>query len=653
MKRVQFWIVSAIAIGGIPFVVHAGNFTGPPTCTNNEPCNNVPGVIWNVNGTAATQPTAQIDIGEIGRIQKVRGDIGLSDTAAFRVDKAGAAIFNMGNWFGGPAQPLTFSINGDLHVNDFAPGGNGAKGRVQATQFCFNPGNPADCLSAWPAVGGGGTISTITNGGGLNIVNPNGPNTTLSVTDNYVNTTGDTMTGTLNINTPVTAIMINGGSNALTVNGGTAGNSAVVGTNTLGGFGVRGNGSGGVGGYGGFFTDNMAYSYVGGQSYGLYTNGTIYTSGNVITLGGLCLSGVCKNVWPTASASGANGQLQFNNAGALGADAQLYWDNAAKTFGVNAAPSYAKMQVSTSADNQVAGKFVATGNLTDVNMKPFGVAGVYAEGNYGVYASSSYDAGRFVNGTTGPVSTDLATPGGYGIDTVTKSPVVYAGYFRNIDAAGTTYGSVLLGGRNYSLYSNSSQPSTLMGNLSLAPSSNPTVNGNFFLPTTGAIGFDGNRDNTATMQLWSDNNFYWDMGTAGHLYLRASGGVTKFDLDASTGNASKSSGGGSWLAYSDKRLKSSITDYGYGLDEIGRIQPVNFQYTKNNPLGLTSGKQYVGVVAQDLQKIMPEAVTKNANGYLNVDNDYVIWASVNAIKDLKAENEALKARLETLEAKIK
>jgi septal ring factor EnvC (AmiA/AmiB activator) len=43
------------------------------------------------------------------------------------------------------------------------------------------------------------------------------------------------------------------------------------------------------------------------------------------------------------------------------------------------------------------------------------------------------------------------------------------------------------------------------------------------------------------------------------------------------------------------------------------------------------------VVAQDVQKVIPEAATENSNGYLLVNNDPIIWTMLNAIKEQQRE----------------
>jgi hypothetical protein len=42
------------------------------------------------------------------------------------------------------------------------------------------------------------------------------------------------------------------------------------------------------------------------------------------------------------------------------------------------------------------------------------------------------------------------------------------------------------------------------------------------------------------------------------------------------------------------------------------------------------------VVAQEVQRVIPEATTKNSKGYPLVDNDPTIWSMVNAIKEQQA-----------------
>jgi hypothetical protein len=67
-------------------------------------------------------------------------------------------------------------------------------------------------------------------------------------------------------------------------------------------------------------------------------------------------------------------------------------------------------------------------------------------------------------------------------------------------------------------------------------------------------------------------------------------------------------------------------------------------------LGLQSEIENVGFGAQSLQKVVPEAVTKNNNGYLMVNNDPILWTMLNAIKEQQKEIEQLKGQVRQLRA---
>jgi hypothetical protein len=115
------------------------------------------------------------------------------------------------------------------------------------------------------------------------------------------------------------------------------------------------------------------------------------------------------------------------------------------------------------------------------------------------------------------------------------------------------------------------------------------------------------------------------------------------------GDAAKSSGGTSWATFSDIRLKEIGETYEYGLSEIGKLKPIRYHYKQDNELGLSSEQGQVGLVAQDVQNVIPDAVSENDQGYLMLNSDPIIWAMLNAIKELKAQNDELTRRIEAME----
>jgi hypothetical protein len=115
------------------------------------------------------------------------------------------------------------------------------------------------------------------------------------------------------------------------------------------------------------------------------------------------------------------------------------------------------------------------------------------------------------------------------------------------------------------------------------------------------------------------------------------------------GNASKT-GGGSWATFSDERLKNIRGPFTRGLNAVMRLQPLHYEYRANNGAGITPDGEHIGLAAQAVQRVIPEAVTANSAGYLMVNNDPIIWTMLNAIKEQQQEIVALKREVRRLRA---
>jgi endosialidase-like protein len=115
------------------------------------------------------------------------------------------------------------------------------------------------------------------------------------------------------------------------------------------------------------------------------------------------------------------------------------------------------------------------------------------------------------------------------------------------------------------------------------------------------------------------------------------------------GDASKT-GGNTWLAFSDARLKNIRGTFNTGLKAVMQLQPLRYEYRANNAMGLTPNGEHIGFAAQAVQKVIPEAVTANAQGYLMVNGDPIIWTMLNAIKEQQKEIAELKQQVRQLRA---
>jgi hypothetical protein len=130
------------------------------------------------------------------------------------------------------------------------------------------------------------------------------------------------------------------------------------------------------------------------------------------------------------------------------------------------------------------------------------------------------------------------------------------------------------------------------------------------------------------------------------------GTSTPDQLLSVNGDASKV-GGGSWQSFSDERLKNIRGPFTSGLNAVMQLQPLRYQYRPNNPLNIPQAGEHIGFGAQAVQKVIPEAVTANAEGYLMVNNDPIIWTMLNAIKEQQAQIQELKQEVQRLRARTR
>jgi hypothetical protein len=176
------------------------------------------------------------------------------------------------------------------------------------------------------------------------------------------------------------------------------------------------------------------------------------------------------------------------------------------------------------------------------------------------------------------------------------------------------------------------------------------------LPNCGNCGF---RDYALLAD--SENTFLnAPHGGRGTLFFRA-GNVDLMSIGASPGQGFQvrtasvfKPGGGSWSALSDERVKRDVATFNTGLEALERIRPVSFRYNGLADTKVTDSK-YVGVVAQELEPILPFMVTsrgqklhpgdKAPTDLKEVDPSAFTYVLINAVKELSAENKLMKSVL--------
>lgn len=187
------------------------------------------------------------------------------------------------------------------------------------------------------------------------------------------------------------------------------------------------------------------------------------------------------------------------------------------------------------------------------------------------------------------------------------------------------------------------------------------VNGDLYLgPLDGAINAGGGlMDPLINMMADLDNHSI--INGDEDLYI---------EDDLEIGSQAYKPGGGSWTTISDGRLKKDVKNYTDGLAQLIKINPVSFKYNDKVKL-MNPDKEYVGIIAQDMQKVAPYMVEEmalfsksheTANGkivvddagqnYLTYDGSALTYMLVNAVKELNTENQNLKQALDEIKACI-
>ena len=98
---------------------------------------------------------------------------------------------------------------------------------------------------------------------------------------------------------------------------------------------------------------------------------------------------------------------------------------------------------------------------------------------------------------------------------------------------------------------------------------------------------------------------------------------------------------------SDARLKNNITEIDNALLKVTKIRGVTFDWnddymSKQPKDDYFNRKHDVGVIAQEIEKVLPEAVATRDDGIKAVRYEKLVPLLIEAIKDLKKEIDDLK-----------
>ena len=370
--------------------------------------------------------------------------------------------------------------------------------------------------------------------------------------------------------------------------------------------------------------------------YALWVEPRIQGSGNMSSTTGVVTSGLLQG-----SASENFGSIQ-------------------NTYGINAYPvnSFGSNTgtVTNATGIHISNSVVGTGPVTITNQAGLKIAPLSGAtnntalvlgttsipaGNFGIYnasTDSNYLAGSVGIGTASPVG-KLDVVGAAGIN----DPLVRFG-----TSAATDSNSIYLrnGSGTFSFFISGDVGHFVPGTAAGDGGARVSVGKNMFLG-------DGN---AARMVLLSTGNV--GIGTvAPSEKLHVLGNLrVEGSTDCILGN-----GSGGTNCSSDARLKRDVEPIEGALDKVREITGVTFNWKESSR---NRDRKQLGVIAQDVEKVFPEAVYEREDtGYKAVDYGSLVAPAIQAIKELyekfagqdrrlasvEAENTALKARVDKVE----
>ena len=159
--------------------------------------------------------------------------------------------------------------------------------------------------------------------------------------------------------------------------------------------------------------------------------------------------------------------------------------------------------------------------------------------------------------------------------------------------------------------------------------------------TSGSVSFNANVNFGGTTSSLFVSNTLARVGI---------GGITSPQAPLHVNGAIYSTGDITAYYTSDERLKKNITPIDNALEKVRWLKGVNFEWDKEKITGLPfvgpKPDKDIGLIAQDVEKVFPEAVMEREDGHKAVDYTKLVPVLIEAIKELSHKINILEAELE-------
>ncbi len=151
--------------------------------------------------------------------------------------------------------------------------------------------------------------------------------------------------------------------------------------------------------------------------------------------------------------------------------------------------------------------------------------------------------------------------------------------------------------------------------------------------------------------LWGNTGAAWGLAmdtTSGNVGIGIQTATPAAKLDV--GGAVHAS---AFPTSSDERFKTNVRPLTNVLEKVEKVRGVSFEWNElYESMGRSTHRREIGVIAQELEPHFPELVSAwDEQGHRAVDYGRLAAVLLEAVKELKTQNDALRARIEKLEKK--
>ena len=279
---------------------------------------------------------------------------------------------------------------------------------------------------------------------------------------------------------------------------------------------------------------------------------------------------------------------------------------------------------------------------------------------------------RFVNASTATEFMRISTAGNVGIGTASPSQKLHVVGNALVSGAATVTGAATVGGA-LAVTGATTVGGTLavtgattLSTLTVSGSSTYNGQGDFTaLQNVGTLrtsssslgGIEVRSDSTndaAFMTFHRPGNYasYFGIDTDNYFAVggwSAGAALANFKCNIfSAGGAITAGGNITAFFSSDERLKENVVNISNPLEKLALLNGVTFDW-KDSYIESQGGldamfvrKNDVGIIAQDLEKVLPQLVAERDDGYKAVKYDRIVALLIEAVKELKAEVDSLK-----------